>query len=163
MFTAKLILNKEKIQHYGNKHPTRRFSSLDVYWQSVCTNFRSNLVTWSLIGLCIKDEALWRALGNWMMSYGYGKSQYRCAFQFHFVFYRSIIINKYKCMVLNQQVNVRITYMNTTTLTMCDFWENTTRKHDQRCSVCRGLYNNMKYIVCIIYSIHIRNNIITRC
>ena len=57
-----------------------------------------------------------------------------------------------------------ITNMNTATLTMCDFWwENTTRKHDQRCSVCRGLYNNMKYIVCIIYSIHIRNNIITRC
>ena len=54
---------------------------------------------------------------------------------------------------------------NTAALTMCDFWrENTTRKH-QRCSACRELFNNykMKYIVSIIYSIHIRNNIITWC
>jgi len=34
-----------------------------------------------------------------------------------------------------------ITNMNTATLTMCDFWwENTTRKHDQRCSANRGLF-----------------------
>jgi len=50
---------------------------------------------------------------------------------------------------------------NTATLTTCDFWrENTTGKHDQRCSACRGLFDNVKYIVCIIYSIHIRNSII---
>jgi len=30
-----------------------------------------------------------------------------------------------------------ITNTNTATLTTCDFWqENTTRKHDQRCSAC---------------------------
>jgi len=53
---------------------------------------------------------------------------------------------------------------NTATLTTCDFWrENTTRKHDQRCSACRGLFDNVKYIVCIIYSKQIRNNIITWC
>ena len=53
---------------------------------------------------------------------------------------------------------------NTATLTMCDFWrENTTRKHYQRCSACRGLFNKVKYIVSIIYSINIRNNIITWC
>ena len=57
-----------------------------------------------------------------------------------------------------------ITNMNTATLTTCDFWrENTTRKHYQRCSACRGLFNKVKYIVSIIYSMHIRNNIITRC
>ena len=53
---------------------------------------------------------------------------------------------------------------NTAALTMCDFWrENTTRKHYQRCSACRGLFNKVKYIVSIIYSINIRNNIITLC
>jgi len=57
-----------------------------------------------------------------------------------------------------------ITNTNTATLTMCDVWrENTTRTHDQRCSACRGLFNIVKYIVCIIYSIHIRNSIIARC
>ena len=57
-----------------------------------------------------------------------------------------------------------ITNMNTATLTMCDFWwENTTRKHDQRCSANRGLFKIVKYMVCIIYSIQIRNNIITWC
>jgi len=57
-----------------------------------------------------------------------------------------------------------ITNTNTATLIMRDVWqENTTRKHDQRCSACRGLFNIVKYIVCIIYSIHIRNSIITWC
>jgi len=32
-----------------------------------------------------------------------------------------------------------ITITNTATLTTCDVWrENTIRKHDQRCSVCRN-------------------------
>jgi len=57
-----------------------------------------------------------------------------------------------------------ITNTNTATLTTCDFWrENTTRKHDQQCSSYRGLFNIVKYIVCFIYSIQIRNNIITWC
>jgi len=57
-----------------------------------------------------------------------------------------------------------ITNMNTATLTSCDFKrENTTSKHDQRCSADRGLFYIVKYILCIIYSIHIRNNIITWC
>jgi len=57
-----------------------------------------------------------------------------------------------------------ITNMNTATLHKCDFWrENTTRKLDQRCSTDRGLFNIVKYIVCIIHSIQIRNNIITCC
>jgi len=57
-----------------------------------------------------------------------------------------------------------ITNMNMATLTTCDFWrENTTRKHYQRCSADKGLFNIVKYIVRIIYSIHIRNNIITWC
>ena len=33
----------------------------------------------------------------------------------------------------------------------------------QRCSACRGLFNKVKYIISIIDSIHIRNNIITWC
>jgi len=54
-----------------------------------------------------------------------------------------------------------ITNTNMATLTTCEFWrENTTRKHDQRCSACRGLFNKVKYIVSIIYSIHIRNSIV---
>jgi len=57
-----------------------------------------------------------------------------------------------------------ITNTNMAMLTMCDFWwENKTRKHDQQCSACRGLFNKVKYIVSIIYSIHIRNNIIASC
>jgi len=57
-----------------------------------------------------------------------------------------------------------ITNTNTAILTTCDVWrENTIRKHDQRCSACRGLFNIVKNIVCIIYSIHIRNSIITWC
>ena len=57
-----------------------------------------------------------------------------------------------------------ITNTNTATLTMCNFWqENTTRKHYELCSSCRGLFNKMNYIISIIYSIHIRNNIITWC
>jgi len=44
-----------------------------------------------------------------------------------------------------------ITNMNTAMLTTCDVWrENTTRKHDQHCSSYRGLFNIVKYIVCII-------------
>jgi len=57
-----------------------------------------------------------------------------------------------------------ITNTNMATLTTCEFWqENMTRKHDQRCSADRVLFNIVKYIVCIIYSIQIRNNIITWC
>jgi len=57
-----------------------------------------------------------------------------------------------------------ITNTNTATITTCDVKrENTTSKHDQRCSAWRGLFNLVKYIVCIIYSIHIRNSIITWC
>jgi len=38
--------------------------------------------------------------------------------------------------------------MVTNTTTTCDFWrQNTTRKHDQRCSACRGWFDNVKYIV----------------
>jgi len=58
MYTQELTLNKLKIQHYDIKHRTRRFSSQNVYRQSVCTIFRSNLDTRSLIGLCIKNETL---------------------------------------------------------------------------------------------------------
>jgi len=37
-----------------------------------------------------------------------------------------------------------ITNTNMAMLTMCDFWwENKTRKHDQQCSACRGLFNNV--------------------
>jgi len=55
-----------------------------------------------------------------------------------------------------------ITNTNMAMLTTCDFWqENTTRKHYQRCSACRGLFNKVQYIVSIIYSIHIRKNIVT--
>ena len=57
-----------------------------------------------------------------------------------------------------------ITNTNTATFTTCDFWrENITRIHDQRCSACRGMFNTMKFIVYIIYSIQIRNNNTTWC
>jgi len=57
-----------------------------------------------------------------------------------------------------------ITNTNMATLTTCDFWrENTIRKYYQQCSACRGLFNIVKYIVCIIYSTQIRNNIMTWC
>ena len=87
--------------------------------------------------------------------------KYCRAFQFHF-------INKYQNIVLNptsKRKQCMITYMNTATLTTCYFWrENTIRKHDQRCSADRGLFNIVKYIIfCIIYSIQIRNHIISWC
>jgi len=57
-----------------------------------------------------------------------------------------------------------ITNTNTATLTTCDLCrENTTRKRDHWCSTCRGLFNIVKYIVCIIESIHTRNSILTWC
>ena len=57
-----------------------------------------------------------------------------------------------------------VTNTNMATLTMCDFWqENTTRTHYKQCSACRRLFNKVKYIVSIIYSIHIRNNTMTWC
>jgi len=45
MYTKELSFNKLKTQHYGIKHSTSRYSSLNVYRQSVCTIFRSNLDT----------------------------------------------------------------------------------------------------------------------
>jgi len=59
-----LTLNKLKTQHYGIIHRTRRFSSQNVYRQSVCTIFRSNLDTRSLIGLYIENETLYAHLPN---------------------------------------------------------------------------------------------------
>ena len=57
-----------------------------------------------------------------------------------------------------------ITNTNTATFTTCDFLqENMTRIHDQRFSAYKGLFNTMKFIVYIIYSIQIRNNNTTWC
>ena len=55
-------------QHYGIKHRTRRFISMNFYRQSVCAIFRSNLDTTSLIGVCIENETLWHTLAKWTMS-----------------------------------------------------------------------------------------------
>jgi len=42
--------------------------------------------------------------------------------------------------------------VNTAILTTCDFWrENTTRKHDQRCSACRGLFDKWS-TACALYT-----------
>jgi len=43
MYTEELTLNKLKTQHYGIKHGTRRFSSQNVYQQSVALFLEATL------------------------------------------------------------------------------------------------------------------------
>ena len=80
MFTEELTLKKLKTQHYGIKHRTHRVSSLNVYWQSVCTIFRSNLDTRSLIGLCIENSMMRTYQMNNVVMDMVNPSKYRCAF-----------------------------------------------------------------------------------
>ena len=57
-------------------------------------------------------------------------SKYCCAFQFHFVFNKSFMINKYICMVSTQQLNVSSVWLRIRLrLPRAIFWrENTTGK-----------------------------------